>query len=586
MTPVEELVLLLMTPLVPLGLALVLLRWRDSRVLQTAAALGALPGLVTSALMPAGIAATLPWLLEGSEFGLDVAGRLFLFFSAAIWLAAGLHARQSVPAQERGRFFAMFLLVMSGNLGLIVARDMLAFYLFFVLMSFAAYGLIVHDSGAAARRAGRVYMTFVVAGDMLLFAALVLAAVETGGTLLFTTVRESLLESEYRDAVIALVIAGFGVKLGVLGLHVTLPLIYRAAATPAAAVLAGAMINTGLLAWLRFLPLGAEVGGWSELLIVAGVAAAFYGVLIGVTQRDAPTVLAYSSVSQMGVMTAGVGAALATEEHSAAIVAAILVYAMHHAFAKSALFLGAGIAAGPWPRRSQIHAIRVALLLPALALTGAPLTSGMLAKEYLKESMYEVGMPAVQALAALLPWTAFATTLVVARFLWLAWPRSAAVAGDAAGNRFAARAAPWAALLLLTATAVWLLPLDDPPGLLTAGAVWDTLWPVVLGAAVAAAIGFAAATARLPRLPGIPPGDVVVGYEWLARRVAAAFTRFSRRQLPDMRDALQGLFRFARTSRVWPRLSIATENLLGQWSVAVALFIALAVVLVVVTIWI
>src|SRR5690606_36341371 len=126
MTGLEALVLLLLTPLVPFALALAPPRWRRTGAWQTAAALAALPALATSALMPAGMAATLPWLLEGSEFGLDVPGRAFLFFSAAVWLAAGVQARLSVPPPERSRFFLFFLLVMSGNLGLIVARDMLA----------------------------------------------------------------------------------------------------------------------------------------------------------------------------------------------------------------------------------------------------------------------------------------------------------------------------------------------------------------------------------------------------------------------------------------------------------------------------
>ena len=63
---------------------------------------------------------------------------------------------------------------MSGNLGLIVAQDVLSFYLFFALMSFSAYGLIVHKRDPEALRAGRVYIYLVVLGEVLLFAGLVL----------------------------------------------------------------------------------------------------------------------------------------------------------------------------------------------------------------------------------------------------------------------------------------------------------------------------------------------------------------------------------------------------------------------------
>ena len=582
MTSFQALVLLLMTPLVPFALALAVLRWRASRALQTAAALAALPALVTSALMPAGIASTLPWLLAGSEVGLDATGRPFLFFSAAIWLAAGLHARQSIEGAKRSRFFVPFLLVMSGNLGLIIARDILAFYLFFVLMSFAAYGLVVHDASDEARRAGRIYMILVVAGDMMLFAALVLAALEAEGALLFEIVRQTTAASAYRDAIIALVVAGFGVKAGVIGLHVTLPLVYRAAPTPAAAALAGAMINAGLLGWLRFLPFGAELSAWGALLIAAGAAAVFYAALVGVTQRDAASVLAYSSVSQMGIMTAGAGAALAAAEHSAAIIAAVTVYAMHHAFAKSALFLGTGLAARPARGRRSAMALRTGLLLPALALAGAPLTSGMLAKEHLKESLGAAAAPAIQTLATLLPWTAFATTLILARFLWIVWPRDAPAA--TAPGPTLRRTLPWMMLLLLTAAGVWVWPLENPPRLYAAAVFWETMWPVILGASVAAAFGRAAASQKMPT-PRIPAGDIVVIAERVARRAAAAWQRAAYGGLPTVRDALRRALGSSSAGRRWSRFAIGAETLLGQWRVALPIFIATAVALIAAAMW-
>jgi len=76
-------------------------------------------------------------------------------------------------------------------------------------------------------------------------------------------------------------------------------------------VLSGAMIKAGLLGWIRFLPLGeAAIPGCGFTLISAGLGAAFFGTLVGVAQRNPKTVLAYSSISQVGFMTAGVGLAL------------------------------------------------------------------------------------------------------------------------------------------------------------------------------------------------------------------------------------------------------------------------------------
>src|SRR5690606_39602884 len=133
--------------------------------------------------------ATLPWLLEGSELGLDPIGRMFLLAAAAVWLAAALYAVGSPPERARGRFFVFFLLAMSGNLGLIVAQDMLAFYLFFSLMSFSAYGLVVHDASRAARRAGSVYLAPAVAAALMLHAAPAPPPPDPGGAAVFPAER-------------------------------------------------------------------------------------------------------------------------------------------------------------------------------------------------------------------------------------------------------------------------------------------------------------------------------------------------------------------------------------------------------------
>ena len=83
-----------------------------------------------------------------------------------------------------------------------------------------------------------------------------------------------------------------------------MPLAYTAAPIPAAAVLSGAAVKAGVIGLIRFLPFGAALPGWGEALAWAGFVSAFYGVAIGLTQQDPKTVLAYSSISQMGVIAA------------------------------------------------------------------------------------------------------------------------------------------------------------------------------------------------------------------------------------------------------------------------------------------
>ena len=116
--------------------------------------------------------------------------------------------------------------------------------------------------------------------------------------------------SPWRDAVLALIVAGFGMKMGLVPFNGWMPLNYAAAPIPAAAVLSGAGVKAGVIGLIRFLPLGVPLQGWGEALAALGFVTAFYGVLLGLTQRNPKTILAYSSISQMGVIAAALGMAL------------------------------------------------------------------------------------------------------------------------------------------------------------------------------------------------------------------------------------------------------------------------------------
>ena len=111
---------------------------------------------------------------------------------------------------------------------------------------------------------------------------------------------------------------GFGVKLGMAPFHVWMPITYRTAPIPAAAVLSGAAVKAGVIGLIRFLPLGVRdrpVGACADGSL--GFISAFYGVLIGMTQSNPRIVLACSSVSQMGVIAAVFGMGLAVGDGDA-----------------------------------------------------------------------------------------------------------------------------------------------------------------------------------------------------------------------------------------------------------------------------
>jgi formate hydrogenlyase subunit 3/multisubunit Na+/H+ antiporter MnhD subunit len=510
---------LLIAVTLPALLALpVALRTRLRRPALSLAPWAALPSLALAIWPELAPPAHFPALLFGMRLALDQVAQIFLFFTAFLWTIAGVYARAYLardPAQHR--FFAFHLLTLTGNLGLIAAQDLVTFYVAFALMTFAGYPLVVHARDATALRAGRVYVVMAVIGETMLLAGFLLAA-SGAESLELAAVAAAVGVSPWRTAIVLLLLAGFGIKAGALPLHVWLPLAHPVAPTPASAVLSGSMIKAGLLGWLRFLPLGlVALPTWGAVLIGLGLAAAVFGVLIGVTQTDPKTALAYSSISQMGIINVAVGTGLASPDGWGSALSACLVYVVHHGLAKAALFLGVGVAMAAADSRAAWRWSIAGLAFAALAVAGAPLTSGMVAKEYLKEiaPLSPAAWPALLDLT--LPLTAVGTTLLMARFLFLV-----ARTRDPAHHRLSrALWVPWLLLLLGVAGVAWVLPgyyeLEiDPPGLPYPGAVWVSIWPIVVGGLL---IWSALLVTRRTRLTlarlHVEPGDLLVGLEWL-----------------------------------------------------------------------
>lgn len=472
--------------------------------------LAPLPALAAALLAISGapLAYTQP-TLRLSLF-LDAPGAMLLAVAALLWIAAGAYAFADMRGRPNAERFAVsWLLTLTGSLGVFIAADLLTFYLVFALVSIPAFGLIAHDDDAAAGRAGGVYMTFTVLGETFLLMGFVLLAVgEPSGSLAIRDVVAALPGSPWRDAALALTIAGFGVKIALVPMHGWMPLAYTAAPIPAAAVLSGAAVKAGVIGLIGFLPFGAALPNCGEALAALGLFSAFYGVAIGLTQQNPKTVLAYSSISQLGVIAAVLGMGLAAGDKGAPLDAAF--YAAHHVLVKGALFLAIGVAAATSARRLWLLALLPACVL-ALSLGGLPLTGGALAKLAVKT---QLGYGIVGTLSAL---SAAGTTLLMLHFL----QRLAQTAShDAEAKAPLGLALPWLATALASVLVPWLLyPATggDIAEALTPAALWDALWPVLIGAALALALRPFGA-----RLPRVPAGDIVAAGEAAVRASFAA----------------------------------------------------------------
>ena len=309
--------------------------------------LAAAPALAAAILAIGGapFGAELPALR--TSLWLDRPGAMLLLAAALVWLIRSIFALTDGAGRPNGdRFAVAWLLTMAGSFGVFIAADLLTFYLVYALVSVPAYYLVAHDEDGASRRAGGVYMAFARIGEaVLLLAFVMLAAGEPGGSVQIRDVVAALPASPWRDAALALIIVGFGMKIALVPLHGWMPLAYTAAPIPAAAVLSGAAVKAEVIGLIRFLPFGAALPYWGEALAWLGFVSAFFGVAIGVTQRNPKTTLAYSSVSQMGVIAAALGMGLAGADKDALADAAF--YAANHVLVKAALFLTIGVVGRP-----------------------------------------------------------------------------------------------------------------------------------------------------------------------------------------------------------------------------------------------
>ena len=470
---------------------------------------------------------------------LDGPGALLLGGAALLWMAAGRFALAFLDGDpRRGSFLLWWLFTMAGSFAVFLVADVASFYLAYALVSFSAFGLVAHEDTTEARRAGTLYLWLTVLGEACLIAAFVMLAAGTpAANPLIRDVVAAFPASPWQGPILILLLVGFTMKMGVVPLHVWMPLAHSVAPAPGSAALSGIVVKAGVIGLIRFLPDGLAVPGFGAVLVAAGLLTAFYGVAVGLTMRTPKRALAYSTVSQMGVVAAVLGAGLAAGDRSAGLLAAF--YAVNHMLLKGAMFLTVGFAAVGDPRVRRLGMVLLALL--GLALAGLPLTGGAFAKYAIK------AVPMSDAGAFLLTLSAAGTTA-------LTW-RAALLLGryDAAGEARGGLVGP-CVLLCLAAVMLPVLLYPSVTGTALAGALSlealaTALWPIALGLVLVWLVQ------RVEdRLPAIPAGDVYA----VVLRLGPAVVR--------VRDAVAGL-----------------DARLKQWPVAGTTLVALAALLVAAT---
>lgn len=333
-------------------------RW--PRVAAGVAALGAFAASVVG-LRPAidvlrgGASAnsTISWAmpLGPIQLGLDPLSAFFLVPLFGLGALCGVYGFFYMQGSWRSRaagppaFF--FNLTLASMILVLLARGAVILIVAWEIMTLASYLLVTFEhQEPEVRRAGWVYLIAGHIGVAFLLTLLLLLARNAGG-LDFADYAARPAGGIFGLLVFLLALLGFGVKAGVVPLHVWLPEAHAAAPSHVSALMSGVLIKLGLYGILRTLTFLQPARWPGPILLGLGVIGGLLGISLALYQRDIKRALAYSSIENVGVMLIGLGlgcwAAQTGHPHIAALgFCGGLLHLWNHAFMKGLMFLAAG----------------------------------------------------------------------------------------------------------------------------------------------------------------------------------------------------------------------------------------------------
>lgn len=353
-----------------------------------------------SMLSMPGLGIQLSFLVDGLSllFALLIAGIGFFIVSYA--------GRYLEKSRDLGRFYVVILAFMGSMLGLVLADNLIAMFIFWELTSVTSYLLIGYNhEDAKARKAALQGLIVTVAGGLALLAGIVMLAMASGSYELSEILNsgDAVREHALYLPLLILILLGAFTKSAQVPFHFWLPNA-MAAPTPVSAYLHSAtMVKAGIYLLARLNPSlgGTEV--WFTVLALFGAVTMFVGVFLSFRSTGIKSVLAYSTVMALGTLTMLIG--IGTETALLAAMAFLLAHSLY----KGALFLVAGILDHEAGAKDflQTGGLRAALpvtsafaMLAALSMAGVLPLFGFVAKELMLESV--LGAPGLVPLLALL----------------------------------------------------------------------------------------------------------------------------------------------------------------------------------------
>ena len=275
--------------------------------------------------------------------GIDGISLLLILLTTILTPVSLLFSLTHVEKEVRG-FSIAFLVLETGVIGTLVALDLALFYVFWEVMLVPMYFIIGIWGGTRRIYAAMKFFLFTMAGSLLMFLAILYIAIRHHAV---TGVWSFALEDLYRltftgtTAVVlfASFALAFAIKVPVFPLHTWLPDAHTEAPTAGSIILAGILLKLGVYGYLRFaLPLFPDTAlRYAPWLGVLGVIGVVYGAFVAFAQHDMKRLVAYSSVSHLGLVVIGIGAFTTISLQGS------ILQMINHGLSTGALFLLVGV---------------------------------------------------------------------------------------------------------------------------------------------------------------------------------------------------------------------------------------------------
>lgn len=339
---------------------------------------------------------------KGMNFTVDGFRGLYLVLASLAWLMTALFSMDYMRhGHHQNRYYFFVLFTMAATLGVFLSADLYTTFLFFEAMSLASYVWVAQEEDADALKASKTYLAVAVIGGLVMLMGLFLLEHLTG-TLMISELYaacQGVTDKSLLYVAGGCLFFGFGAKAGCFPLHIWLPKAHPVAPAPASALLSGILTKSGIFGVLVLVGQVFRYDADFGLVVLwLGTATMVIGAVLALFSVDIKHILACSSVSQIGFVLVGAGAAGILGEENALAVRGTVLHMVNHSLFKLILFQVAGVVVLNLGARG-LNEIRgfgrgkklfaFGFLMGALGIAGVPLFSGYVSKTLLHEALVE-----------------------------------------------------------------------------------------------------------------------------------------------------------------------------------------------------